>query len=255
LEKKLSNLFILLMFVLVGWCLWIRRSTWGSMWELPATCAVALSGVGTGLLTPLSANTFGHWFYDLTGMFNLQDFIGLNLIVDGASSLYVCVQTRLVDPGKFHAFANQRLVLPRTIVMQLMAFSFWRSKVSDQFYTDFLDAQADRWLIFFWLLFCGIMAYFWWGAMRGLLQLRNQPESRRVANMFLAAIAGGTVGIVVRSYTLFHNDHDWDDSPQCVFWACFMTSLIAYACAASWRAKTRWFIIPESLSDSDHDPP
>src|SRR6478735_3967430 len=60
----------------IGWSLWIRRVTWSCRWEVAATLNIALQGLAVILMSPFASETLGHWLHALTGMWNLEDYIG-----------------------------------------------------------------------------------------------------------------------------------------------------------------------------------
>ena len=63
----------------ISWSLWIRRVTWSCRWEVAATLNIALQGIAVILMSPLASETLGHWLHALTGMWNLEDYIGHKL--------------------------------------------------------------------------------------------------------------------------------------------------------------------------------
>jgi hypothetical protein len=62
--------------VSISWSLWIRRVTWHSRWEVAATLNIALQGAAVALMSPFAADTVGVALHDITGMWNLQNYIG-----------------------------------------------------------------------------------------------------------------------------------------------------------------------------------
>src|SRR6476659_738226 len=71
----------------IGWSLWIRRVTWSCRWEVAATLNIALQGLAVILMSPFASETLGHWLHALTGMWNLEDYIGHDAYIVAASAV------------------------------------------------------------------------------------------------------------------------------------------------------------------------
>ncbi len=81
----------------IGWSLWIRRVTWHCRWEVAATLNIALQGAAVALMSPLAANTVGVALHNLTGVWNLQNYIGHDCYIVAASAIVYNVVGRLED--------------------------------------------------------------------------------------------------------------------------------------------------------------
>ena len=230
------------MFSMVAWCLWIRRMTWKSDWERSATICVAQSAFGALLLTPTSAKTLGVWLYHVAGQNNIQDLIGLSNETGAASALYVNVLIRVAYYSGKHVdhLIRYRIQLPLTIAIPVMSAVFLESPRADQFYSNFLDAPMDSWLVGFWVIFCGTMIYLMYSAAQCLLVLRHvDPDSRRIANMYLVSIAFGVAGCVLRITTALFDDGDDHNWILLAISSALMYCIFTFACTWSWRSKIR----------------
>src|ERR1700759_2575996 len=81
----------------IAWSLWIRRFTWRCRWEVAATLNIALQGLTVALMSPLAADTIGVVLYDLTGVWNLQNYIGHDCYVVAASAIVYNALGRITD--------------------------------------------------------------------------------------------------------------------------------------------------------------
>src|SRR6476659_4709936 len=81
----------------VAWSLWIRRVTWSSRWEVAATLNIALQGLGVLLMSPWASETIGHVPPRLTGMCNLEDYLGHDAYIVAASAVVYNAVGRLQD--------------------------------------------------------------------------------------------------------------------------------------------------------------
>lgn len=81
----------------IAWSLWIRRVTWSCRWEVAATLNVALQGAAVMLMSPLASETVGQWLFKLTGVWNLEDYIGHDCYIVAASAIVYNALGRLQD--------------------------------------------------------------------------------------------------------------------------------------------------------------
>jgi hypothetical protein len=71
----------------ISWSLWIRRVTWHCRWEVAATLNIALQGCAVALMSPWASETLGVALHNLTGEWNLQNYIGHDCYVVAASAI------------------------------------------------------------------------------------------------------------------------------------------------------------------------
>ena len=71
----------------IAWSLWIRRVTWRCRWKVAATLNIALQGCAVVLMSPAASATIGVALHDLTGKWNLQDYIGHDCYIVAASAI------------------------------------------------------------------------------------------------------------------------------------------------------------------------
>ncbi len=81
----------------VAWSLWIRRVTWRCRWEVAATLNIALQGCAVALMSPAASATLGVTLHDLTGKWNLEDYLGHDCYIVAASAIVYNALGRLAD--------------------------------------------------------------------------------------------------------------------------------------------------------------
>jgi hypothetical protein len=227
----------------IAWSLWIRRVTWSSRWEVAATLNIALQGGAVVLMSPWASETVGVALHSLTGKWNLEDYIGHDLYIVAASAVVYNALGRLQDDHSLQRSFKQWVERPATLCIPLLLVTFWLGNGAKVYYADFFKAPTDFWLNMYWLLLCGTLIYLLGYGARALLVLRQDPRSRRVANVYLVASAAGVAACVVRLATAFIPPlQAWDNGPALVWvFACMCGAGFAITSAESWRNKTKWF--------------
>ena len=77
---------------------------------------------------------------------------------------------------------------------------------------------------------------------RALLVLRKNPDSRRIANIYLFATASGIMACATRILTsLVPELQPLEDGKFVWVFACMCGGVFALASAHSWLIKTKWF--------------
>lgn len=226
----------------IGWSLWIRRVTWNCRWEVAATLNIALQGATVVLMSPLASETLGHWLHSLTGMWNLEDYIGHDMYVVAASAIVYNALGRLQDDHALQATFKQYVERPATLCIPLLLATFSLGNGAKIYSADFFELRTDFWLAAYWTLLCGTLVYLLGYGARALLVLRKDPRSRRVANVYLAASISGMLACVVRIVTAWVPSLQPVESGTLVwFFACMCGAGFALMSAHSWRIKTKWF--------------
>ena len=104
----------------IAWSLWIRRVTWTCRWEVAATLNIALQGATVFLMSPLASETLGHWLHSLTGLWNLEDYIGHDMYVVAASAIVYNALGRLQDDAAMQRTFKQYVERPATLCIPLL---------------------------------------------------------------------------------------------------------------------------------------
>lgn len=226
----------------VAWSLWVRRVTWSSRWEVAATLNIALQGGAVLLMTPWASQNLGPILFQLTGKWNVEDYLGHDLYVVAASAIVYNAMGRLRDDEAMQQTFTQYVERPATLCIPLMLATFWFGNGSTVYHDDFFQLPTDFWLSMYWLLLCGVLAYLLGYGVRAMLVLRRDPRSRRIATVYLIASVSGIMACAVRMLTALVPPLQPIENGRWVWlFACLCGAIFALASAHSWRIKTRWF--------------
>lgn len=227
----------------IAWSLWIRRVTWSCRWEVAATLNIALQGLAVFLMSPWASETIGHFLYDLTGKWNLEDYIGHDAYIVAASAVVYNALGRLQDDHSMQVTFKQYVERPATLCIPLLLVTFSLGNGAAIYKPDFFQVPTDFWLATYWILLCGTLIYLLGYGCRALLILRKDPRSRRIANVYLAASISGIAACLVRITTSLIPSLQAVATSTTLTWvfACMCGAGFALASAHSWRIKTKWF--------------
>ncbi|MDT5357341.1 MAG: hypothetical protein QOJ56_5873 [Mycobacterium sp.] len=229
----------------ISWSLWIRRVTWHCRWEVAATLNIALQGSAVALMSPLASETLGVALHNITGEWNLQNYIGHDCYVVAASAIVYNAVGRLADDHALQASFKQYVERPATLCIPLLLATFTLSYGSKTYARDFFALPTDFWLSVYWVLLCGTLIYLLVFGSRALLVLRHDPRSRNIANLYLVASASGISACVVRIFTAVIPPFQGPLSAGLVWlFACLCGAGFAVTSAHSWRQRVRWFQRP-----------
>jgi hypothetical protein len=239
------TILLLITLASVLWSLWIRRVTWHCRWEVAATLNIALQGSAVALMSPLASQTVGVALHNLTGEWNLQNYIGHDCYIVAASAI---VYNALGRPGDDHVIQvsfKQYVERPATLCIPLLLATFTISAGTRAYAHDFFEVRTDFWLTVYWLLLCGTLGYLLVFGSRALLVLRKDPRSRRIANVYLVASVSGIMACVVRSITALIPSMQGHVGALAVwFFACACGFGFALTSAYAWHQKVKWFQRP-----------
>jgi len=239
------NALIVITLASISWSLWIRRVTWHCRWEVAATLNIALQGSAVALMSPLASETLGVALHNITGEWNLQNYIGHDCYVVAASAIVYNAVGRLADDHALQASFKQYVERPATLCIPLLLATFTLSYGSKTYARDFFALPTDFWLSVYWVLLCGTLIYLLVFGSRALLVLRQDPRSRNIANLYLVASASGISACVVRIITAVIPPLQGPLSAGLVWlFACLCGAGFAVTSAHSWRQRVRWFQRP-----------
>ena len=229
----------------IAWSLWIRRVTWHSRWEVAATLNIALQGCAVALISPLASETVGVALHNITGEWNLQNYVGHDCYIVAASAIVYNAVGRLAEDDTIQRSFKQWVERPATLCIPLLLATFTLSRGSKTYARDFFALPTDFWLSVYWILLTATLAYLLLFGSRALLVLRKDPRSRRFANLYLVASASGIAACVVRMLTALIPPLQGSVGAALVwFFCCTCGASFALISAQSWRQKIRWFQRP-----------
>jgi hypothetical protein len=226
----------------IAWSLWIRRVTWHCRWEVAATLNIALQGSAVALMSPAASHTLGVALHNITGEWNLQNYVGHDCYIVAASAIIYNVVGRLEDDDALQRSFKQWVERPATLCIPLLLATFTLSRGSKTYASDFFALRTDFWLSVYWVLLTGTLAYLLTFGSRALLVLRKDPRSKNIANLYLIASASGISACLVRMVTAVIPAFQGPVGAGLVwFFACMCGAGFALTSAQSWRQKIRWF--------------
>lgn len=228
----------------IAWSLWVRRLTWTSRWEVAATLNIALQGLAVLLMTPWASATVGHWLYNLTGMWNLEDYLAHDAYVVAASAVVYNAIGRLEDDGEFQRAFKVHVETPATLCIPLLLAAFSIGNGAALYHPDFFQVPTDFWLNTYWLIMCATTIYLLAYGSKALLLLRLDERSRTVATVYLIAAGFGILTCVIRIVTAFVTPlQGFGAASSLAVWvpACACGALFAVMSAHSWKTKLKWF--------------
>ncbi len=229
----------------IGWSLWIRRVTWRCRWEVAATLNIALQGSAVALMSPQASHTLGVVLHDITGVWNLQNYVGHDCYIVAASAIVYNAVGRLEDDSALQRSFKQWVERPATLCIPLLLATFTLSRGSKVYTSDFFALPTDFWLSVYWVLLCGTLAYLLAFGSRALLVLRKDSRSRNIASLYLVFSASGISACLVRIVTAVIPPFQGPVSTGMVWlFACSCGAGFALTSAHSWQQKVRWFHRP-----------
>jgi hypothetical protein len=236
---------IIITLACIGWSLWIRRVTWHCRWEVAATANIALQGTSVLLMSPFAANTLGVGLHNLTGVWNLQNYLGHDCYVVAASAIVYNALGRIADDHMLQTSFKQYIERPATLCIPLLLATFTLSRGSKTYTRDFFALPTDFWLSVYWILLCGTLIYLLGFGFRAMLVLRKDPRSTQIATLYLLACGSGIAACSVRIITaLVPAIQGPMDAALVWFFACACGAGFAVTSAYSWRQKVKWFSRP-----------
>lgn len=225
--------------IVSAWAVWLRRLTWASRWEASTTLSVCLLGVGILLTSPMSDVTVGKALRGITGLYNLENWLGHVCIIGSASAILYSALCRLYDDDALDIILR-RWVQPPVVLSIALLLAFFL--VGDLGATELPMANQPPWgwAGAYYTLMCATVIYLLAYAARALVIIRRDSPTRRVANVYLIACASGIAACATRAVTALVASLQSDGLVVCIS-GCLWLGVFAAGAAYSWRLKTRPF--------------
>ena len=193
-------------------------------------------------MSPLASHTLGVALHNITGEWNLQNYVGHDCYIVAASAIVYNVVGRLEDDDALQRSFKQWVERPATLCIPLLLATFTLSYGSKTYASDFFALRTDFWLSVYWVLLTGTLSYLLIFGSRALLVLRRDPRSRNIANLYLIASASGICACMVRMVTAVIPPFQGPVGAALVWlFACLCGAGFALTSAQSWRQRLRWF--------------
>ncbi|WP_046302025.1 hypothetical protein [Mycobacterium sp. UM_Kg27] len=239
--------FIVATAAMVTYCLWVRRDTWWSRWEVGATFAIAMEGLALILLTPWAGTELGPPLHSVTGLWNVQQVLGWLCLIAGIVGNIYHMLVRLTDPAHVWPIMRKHLLVPvgSGVVVVLMAFF----NTDRGFQPDLFAALGgDHWVTVIEVANAALVLFLSAYVARLMLSLRKDPRARTTLMLYLAAMTFAAVACVAAVISIWFGGY-----AGTVIWigVCLSVGTFAYGLARSWRAKRAWFAPDTSAPRSD----
>ena len=190
----------------------------------------------------MASHTLGVALHNITGEWNLQNYVGHDCYIVAASAIVYNVVGRLEDDAALQRSFKQWVERPATLCIPLLLATFTLSDGSKTYASDFFALRTDFWLSVYWVLLTGTLSYLLIFGSRALLVLRRDPRSRNIANLYLIASASGISACMVRMVTAGIPPFQGPVGAGPVWlFACLCGAGFALTSAQSWRQRLRWF--------------
>lgn len=158
-------------------------------WEGAANAAAGTAAMAACLASDNASAILSAPLYHMTGLWNVEDFLGHLCTLASASAAVYMVLARFGDNHTLRQLFAKWVTYPLTVVIPLLFACFLCSKGSQINNPIFEDLEPDAWLTLYWLLFCGTVIYLLMCTMRVLLVLRRCEPVGAAVNMYLATAA------------------------------------------------------------------
>lgn len=235
--------------------LWVRRKSWHSRWEAPATLAVGLQSVYIiAMIKPLNP-IISEALYDIFGVWNVEELFSVWLYLGGLATIAMMFASRLVwEPGELCLWMRWWLLLPTAIFAPAQAATFTIASLRHGYVLDLNQLAAQEpgkhpSVYTFWLL-CAVAAMYVISLAIWALTILLRDD-KRATGIIVAYLGALCISAACWLATLA------GASPT-ASWIAPRLEVISYAGIAlySWRHKTAWArgLIFPGPCECDSDP-
>lgn len=220
----------------VIWCIWTRRNSWHCRWEAASSLTIGLAGIGLLLESPASTRTVGPPLHDIFGIWNGEHFAGDLLLLGAMFALVYNTVVRIEDDDTALRHYKLRVELPGLAVITTLAVLFYQLPDVPRYGPDFLAVHGHNLLDLYLIVFCTFAVYLMGYAVLALIELRQQPASKRIATAYLGATSLGILAstlIIVDAVIGKPIATGWVTS----LLGTFALAAAAIACGLAWKRK------------------
>jgi hypothetical protein len=236
------GLLITVTLMSIAWSIWIRRYTWTCRWDVAFTISLASVGIGFLLMTPFASATLGQWLHSITGLWNLEDYLGHDALVVASTAVAYAMLIRLARGSDLAVLFRRDVKLPALVSIPLLLVTFASGNGVRVYRPDFLTVPCDLWLKLYWVILGATLVHLLTYTCRALWIIRRDERSRRTANIYLFALSMASTcyaipGLVAITPGLSISQLRW------AVWTGLCVAAIVYSVAAgqAWRDRMRWF--------------
>jgi len=238
----LVGLLLILTLVSIAWSLWIRRYTWTCRWDVAFTISVASVGAGFLLMSPFASATLGQWLHSITGLWNLEDYLGHDLLIVASTAVAYAMLGRLARGSDLAVLFRRDVKAPALVSIPLLLVTFAAGNGVRVYRPDFLMTPCDPWLAAYWVILGATLVHLLTYTCRALWIIRRDERSRRTANIYICALSVASTcyaipGLVAITPGPSIGQLRW------VVWTGLYLAAIIYSVAAgkAWHDRMRWF--------------
>ena len=217
--------------VVLGACVWVRRSSWRYRWDYALTLTAILDAVGLLMCLPVPGRYLDWALHYLTGVNNVNNYIGHLCFLSAIGWTIFALCCRLLPDDQLRR--EMRWVeIPGAAAAAAMLIALVCSHSPHT--ANFFSLPVNTWLRVYWLVFGSVVAYLlvWMGRM--LLVMRTDPRSKVSATTSLIAVVLGIITVALRvTATVFPHTAPWATTWTWIFLCAAITSGTAGA-AWSW---------------------
>lgn len=239
----MRDIIILIACVALTWAIWVRRSTLrpqtehAKLYERCMTAALICQLFGLTLMSPYSSPTIDRILHAVFNQWNLGDYIGHCLYIGAAGLIGVNIGSRLnITEDELRAYFLKYFARPMTLIVPVLLALFFQSPAAGRYWPDFYDCPLDGWLMAYWAILCGFIAFILATIVWPLIVLRRDPRNRRTATLYIVGTTAGIIACLTRVFTV-GIDYDFAN------WFWILVSIVAvafaYASGRSWRQHVR----------------
>lgn len=169
---------------------WVRRHTFGSVWERDATVHLATHAVALMLVSHALSPAIGDVLHAITGCWHVDVIAGAVAYLCAALALERGIQMRFEPTGH-----ERRLRRLTALTVVMIAVGFVASHTAHT--RDDHAVELDVWMRLCLTVFSASMLVILTACIHPLLILRREPGSRTTASAYLAAISAGIAACVL----------------------------------------------------------
>jgi hypothetical protein len=108
-------------------------------------------------MSPFASETIGRALHALSGVWNLEDYIGHDCYAVAASAIVYNAIARLADDHTMASLFRRHVEFPATLCMPLLLATLTVGNGASIYRPNFFEVPTDFWLSTYWLLLCSTL--------------------------------------------------------------------------------------------------
>lgn len=239
------GLLITITLASVAWSLWIRRFTWTCRWDVAFTISLASVGTGFLLMTPFASAALGQWLHSITGLWNLEDYLGHDTLIVAATAVAYAMLGRLARGSDLAELFRRDVKGPALVSIPLLLVTFCAGNGVRVYRPDFMTVPCDLWLDVYWIILGATLVHLLVYTCRALWIIRRDERSRRTANVYIFALSIASACYATPALVILAPGLDIAQARWLVWTGLCVAALIySWAAREAWQDRVRWFATP-----------